>query len=219
MLIGIDASRATTKNRTGTEAYALNLIQHLLPLTAENGHTVRLYFNEPPAANLFPQSRFVEHCVIPFPRMWTHLRLGGELLLRPPDLFFTPAHVIPWSWFGRSIATVHDLGYEHFPEAHTTKQVRYLRWSTRHNARRSQVVLADSQATKQDLIHFYGVDRHKIKVVYPGIDPILLDEAPSTPPLQREKRYLLFLSTIQPRKNVGRIIDAFTSLGYVYKVR
>lgn len=212
MLIGIDASRAATRNRTGTEAYALHLIQHLLPLTAERGDTVRLYFNRPPAAGLFVQNERVEHCVIPFPRMWTHLRLGAELLRRPPDLFFTPAHVIPWCWFGRSMATVHDLGYEHFPEAHTSQQVRYLRWSTQHNARRSHIVLADSHATQQDLTRFYETDPKKIEVVYPGIDPLLLAEAPSTPPLQCARPYLLFLSTIQPRKNVGRIVEAFAAI-------
>jgi glycosyltransferase involved in cell wall biosynthesis len=212
MLIGIDASRAVAHKRTGTEAYALILIQHLISLATAQGDTIRLYFNQPPAVNLFPTNDLVEHVVIPFPRMWTHLRLGAELLLRPPDIFFTPAHVIPWSWFGRSMATVHDLGYEYFPEAHTVKQVRYLRWSTKHNARRSQVVLADSHATKRDLVEFYKISPSKISVVYPGVDPVLLREAPSTQPLKLKRPYLLFLSTIQPRKNIGRIIESFAAM-------
>ncbi|MFK7801458.1 MAG: glycosyltransferase family 4 protein [Anaerolineae bacterium] len=212
MLIGIDASRAAIPKRTGTEAYALHLIQHLLPLAMSQGHTVRLYFNQPPAASLFPQNDSIEHRVIPFPRMWTHLRLGAELHLRPPDLFFTPAHVIPYSWFGRSMATVHDLGYEHFPEAHTAEQLRYLRWSTKHNAKRSRAIVADSQATKRDLVEIYGTDPSKITVAYPGIDPILLQDAPTAQPLKRDRPYILFLSTIQPRKNVGRIIEAFATV-------
>ena len=212
MLLGIDASRAAIPKRTGTEAYAFHLIQHLLPLATAQGHTVRLYFNQPPAAGLFPQNQSIEHRIIPFPRMWTHLRLGAELLLRPPDRFFTPAHVIPYTWFGLSMATVHDLGYEHFPEAHTAEQMRYLRWSTKHNAKRSQTIVADSQATKRDLVEIYGTDPSKIIVVYPGIDPILLKEAPTAVPLQRSRPYLLFLSTIQPRKNVGRIVEAFAAV-------
>lgn len=212
MLIGIDASRAAIPKRTGTEAYAFHLIQHVLPLATEQGHTVRLYFNHPPAAGLFPQNQFVEHRIIPFRRLWTHLRLGAELFRRPPDLFFTPAHVIPYTWFGPSMATVHDLGYEHFPEAHTAEQLRYLRWSTKHNAKRSQTIVADSQATKRDLVEIYGTDPSKIIVVYPGIDPNLRKEAPSAQPLKRDRPYLLFLSTIQPRKNVGRIIEAFAAV-------
>ena len=67
------------------------------------------------------------------------------------------------------MATVHDLGYHYFPEAHTKTQVIYLRWSTRHNARRSQHVLADSEATKADLQKFYGTQLAKINVVYPAL--------------------------------------------------
>ncbi len=212
MLIGIDASRAAIQKRTGTEAYAYHLIQHLIPLAADKNHTLRLYFNQPPADNLFQPASHVEHRIIPFNRLWTHLRLGAELFRRPPDLFFTPAHVIPYSWFGPAMATVHDLGYEHFPEAHTAEQVRYLRWSTQHNAKRSRVVLADSKATKQDLIRFYGTAADKIQVIYPGIDLQFLDEAQTAEPLERDRPYLLFLSTIQPRKNVGRIIDAFVTV-------
>ena len=100
MIFGIDASRAAIQKRTGTEAYAYHLITHLLPLAEKKGHTVRLYFNQPPAAGLFPSSQQIEHRIIPFPRLWTHLRLGVELALSPPDLFFTPAHVIPYTWRG-----------------------------------------------------------------------------------------------------------------------
>ena len=47
---------------------------------------------------------------------------------------------------------VHDLGYEHFPEAHPRRQLAYLRWSTRHNARVARRVIADSRATADDLV-------------------------------------------------------------------
>ena len=222
MRIGIDASRAVTAQRTGTEAYAYFLIQALIPLAAQAGHQLTLYFNQPPPNDLFadntavttPLSTSVSQTIIPFPRLWTHIRLAAELHLRPPDVFFTPAHVLPAPYFGRSVATVHDLAYHHFPKAYTTRQRAYLRWSTRHNARRSHIILADSNATKQDLTHFYHIDPAKIEVVYPGIDPMLhpvenqemltavLHKYHITPP------YLLYLGTLQPRKNLIRLIRA-----------
>ena len=58
MLIGIDASRAATRERTGTENYSLNLIRHLLAL--ESGHRYRLYFNRPPTVELFPMTADLE---------------------------------------------------------------------------------------------------------------------------------------------------------------
>ena len=95
MLIGIDASRTSTWQRTGTEAYATFLLQALVPLAAAQNHQIRLYFNQPPPANLFPNPVQAEQVGMPFPRLWTHVRLAAELHRRPPDVFFTPAHVVP----------------------------------------------------------------------------------------------------------------------------
>lgn len=214
-LIGIDASRATRAQRTGTEAYAYHLIKELIGLAEARGHRLRLYFNEPPPSGLFPRSANVDHEVLPARRLWTHLRLARALHRKSPDLFFTPAHVIPLSYGGPSVATVHDLGFHFFPEAHTRFQTAYLRWSTGHNARRSKCVIADSEATCQDLSRFYGVPSSKIVVVYPGIDPHL---APVRDPqyVDRvcrqygiETPYLLYLGTLQPRKNLQRLIEAY----------
>ena len=218
MIIGIDASRAATGRRTGTEAYAYQLIRALIPLAAERGHGLRLYFNDPPPADLFPAAAHVEMRVIPLRRLWTHARLGHELRTRPPDVFFTPAHVIPIGVRVPSVATVHDLGYEHFPEAHPWRQRAYLRWSTRHNARASRRVLVDSRATGDDLTRLYGTAAAKIAVVYPGVDldlrragdasiAAVLARHGITPP------YFLYLGTLQPRKNLVRLVEAFASSG------
>ena len=219
MIIGIDASRAVTGQRTGTEAYAYFLIQALIPLAAERGHRFRLYFNQPPAEDLFPYDDHVARVVISQRRLWTHLRLGRELDRHPPDVFFTPAHVIPLGFRGPSIATVHDLGYEYFPEAHPRRQLAYLRWSTRHNARVARRVIADSNATRDDLIKFYGTTAAKIEVVYPGTDPHLWrieDKGEIAAALAKygiRSPYLLYLGTLQPRKNLIRLVEAFVASG------
>ncbi len=217
MIIGIDASRAVTTQRTGTEAYAYYLIKALIPLAAQRNHVLRLYFNQAPSPRLFPQSTNVETAVLPQRRLWTHLRLARELHANPPDVFFTPAHVIPYTYRGASAATIHDLGYHYFPEAHPRKQLAYLRWSTRHNGRSATRIIADSQATKADLIKLDHIPAEKIDVVYPGLDPDLapVDNAAKitavltkysiTPP------YFLYLSTLQPRKNLIRLTQAFAS--------
>jgi glycosyltransferase involved in cell wall biosynthesis len=159
----------------------------------------------------------VRPIIIPFPRLWTHLRLGWELRRRPPDVFFTPAHVIPFGFRGRAVATIHDLGYLHFPQAHTPAQLAYLRLATIHNAERGRRVIADSQATKEDLIKFHQIDSTKIEVVYPGLAPGLARLADQvrlaavwqkygiTPP------YFLYLGTLQPRKNLVRLVQAYAA--------
>jgi glycosyltransferase involved in cell wall biosynthesis len=219
MIIGIDASRAGLAQRTGTEAYAYHLIRALLPLAAERDHRVRLYFNQPPPPDLFDPYSHVETAVIPQRRLWTHTRLRAELRQRPPGVFFTPAHVIPVGVAVPSVATVHDLGYEYFPEAHTARQRAYLRWSTRHNGRRGRAVVADSEATRADLSRLYGVRPDKITVVYPGADPTLGPERDSErlaavgPRYGIHSPYLLYLGTLQPRKNLLRLVEAFATSG------
>lgn len=223
MIIGIDASRAASAQRTGTEAYAFHLIRALLPLAAERGHAVRLYFNQPPPSDLFVSSPPAEQVVIPRARLWTHTRLRAELIGRPPAVFFTPAHVIPIGYDRPSVATIHDLGYEFFPEAHTRAQRTYLRWSTQHNSRRGRIVIADSLATRDDLTRLYGTDPDTITVVYPGVDPALapvrdehlLADAQTatgiTPP------YFLYVGTLQPRKNLVRLVEAFAASGLAHE--
>jgi glycosyltransferase involved in cell wall biosynthesis len=225
MIIGIDASRAAHVEQTGIEAYAYHLIRALIEesgrsaeAAVESDCRLRLYFNQPPPAHFFPPAGHVEWVTIPFPRLWTHLRLAWELQRRPPHVFFTPAHVIPWSYRRAAVATVHDLGYLYFPKAHTRHQAAYLRWSTRHNARRARRVIADSHATKDDLVRCYDIAPEKIAVVYPALPAALSpvkDEEVLAAVRQKyhiRSPYLLYLGTLQPRKNLLRLIEAFADL-------
>ena len=222
MRVGIDASRTTVARRTGTENYALNLIRALLALRGGDGlptrPTYRLYFRDQPAISLFPKSEAVERRVIPFPRLWTHLRLSWEMGRHPPDLLFVPAHVLPPIRPRRSLVTVHDLGYRHFPQAHRPLDRLYLDLSTRWNAHAATRLLADSEATKADLIGEYGTPASKITVVYPGRDESLRRvEDPAAVSAVKSKYgiagdYVLYVGTLHPRKNLLRLIEAFAML-------
>jgi len=236
MIIGIDASRAVTSQRTGTEAYALYLIRALITQTANTPYRLRLYFNQPPAPDLFPSVPHVERVDIPFPRLWTHLRLARELRQHPVDLFFTPAHVLPLTIRGRALATIHDLGYHHFPQAHPLTQRLYLHWSTRHNAHRATHLLADSQATKDDLVRFYHTSPEKVTVVYPGLpggseqatvssEQLLVNSEPasftihhSPFTIHHSSPYFLYVGTLQPRKNLARLVEAYAQSGVSHQL-
>jgi len=212
MLLGIDASRATTLQRTGTENYSFHLIGHLLAL---NDHRYRLYFNGVPPPDIFTPRDNWEARVISFPRLWTHLRLSWEMVRQPPDLLFVPAHVIPLI-HPRSVVTVHDLGYIYYPQAHRAFDRLYLDLSTRFNTRVASQIIADSEATKRDLVREYRVPEGRITVVYPGcsLEPVI-DEAGWGSVKERyhlPDRYILHLGTLHPRKNILRLLEAFGSL-------
>ncbi len=214
--IAIDASRATVKKPTGTEYYALRLIQTLIGANDRRPGPYRfsLFFRETPPPGLFARSTNVRQVVIPFPRLWTHFRLAAALWRMRPDISFVPAHTLPFLFPGNSIVTVHDLGYVHFPAAHPPAQRAYLGATTRFSQRRASLVLADSAATADDLHRFYGTAPAKIRVVHPGVDAEKVKATAEQMAAARRKfglpqRYFLYLGTLQPRKNIERIVQAF----------
>ncbi len=218
MLIGIDASRATVTQRTGTEGYSLHIIRGLVAEGSE--HRFRLFFRDDPPADLVPPSDNVEQRVIRRPRLWTHTGLGPTVRREPPDVLFIPAHVVPWPGTGRTPAvfTAHDLGYMHYPDKHPILDRLYLSWSTRHSASAARRVIAVSKATAHDLTALLGVPAEKIRVVYSGIDESLrpVHDPHRLADVQRRLGipgpYILHVGSVQPRKNLARLVEAFAQV-------
>jgi len=207
--IAIDASRTTVFRVTGTENYAIQLLSALIRLNTK--HQLTLYFRDEPRHGLLPSSPLTEQKIIPFQRMWTHLRFAAALWQDKPDVTFVPAHTLPFAFPGKAVATVHDLGFKYFPQAHPTSQRLYLDWTTRYSANRADIVLADSQATAEDLHKYYGTSAEKIRVLYPGVDKPFVDDLS----IVRHKYnlpecYFLFIGTLQPRKNIARLVQAYS---------
>lgn len=214
LTIGIDASRAARARRTGTETYSLELIKALAGL-ASPGCRLRLYTPHPPRHQDWPDSAWVKTRLIPWPRLWTHMRLAAELRLHPPHVLFVPAHVLPLYCPVPAAVTVHDLGYLHYPQAHPPFDRWYLDWSNRRHTRVARHLFVDSEATRQDLVKFYGADPQRMSVVYLGRDERLVRvNDPDVLARTRHRYnldadYLLYLGTLHPRKNLVRLIEAF----------
>ncbi len=217
MLIGIDASRALSDAPTGTETYSRELVRALLALDDKNQY--RLYTRQSAPRDYFGAASNLEIRAIPFPRLWTHARLSFEMLTRSPDALWVPAHVLPLVHPRRSIVTVHDLGQLRFPEAYPARQRLYHNWAARWNARAASHLLADSEATRDDLAQFYRVAPEKITVVYPAYDAqrfqpmrdaVRIEEIKSR--FRIDGDYILAIGTLQPRKNYARLIEAFGKL-------
>ncbi|PMP77218.1 MAG: glycosyltransferase family 1 protein, partial [Chloroflexus aggregans] len=131
-----------------------------------------------------------------------------------PHVLFVPAHVVPVV-HPPTVVTIHDVGYRVFPEAHTFRRRLELELTTRWSVWVARHVITDSYATKRDLVAWYGVDPNRITVVHLGLSPGF---APPTDPrsiteVQRRYgllscRYLLYIGTVQPRKNLRRVIEA-----------
>jgi glycosyltransferase involved in cell wall biosynthesis len=136
------------------------------------------------------------------------------MLRHPPDVLFVPAHVVPLIHPRRTVVTIHDLGYLHMPEAHPGWSRRYLDWSTRWSARAARRIIAVSGMTKNDLVSTLHVPATKIAVIHHGVraDPCRLSRTAIDATLARlaiPRPYVLFLGTVQPRKNLQGLIRAF----------
>jgi glycosyltransferase involved in cell wall biosynthesis len=213
MHIAIDASRAAAAERTGTERYSYELIGALARVDRRNRYT--LYTNGLPRG-LPPLGPNFALRSVPLPRLWTHARLGPAALAARPDLLFVPSHVVPLA-HPPSVVTIHDLGYLAFPEAHTARRRLELHLTTLWSVRAARCVIAISAATRDALLRRYRADPARVAVVHHGVaasfrpvaDPALIAAARARHGLDRP--YFLYVGTVQPRKNLARLIAAFAA--------
>lgn len=197
MIIGLDASRANVTERTGTERYAFEVIQRMLPRLHE--HQVRLYVREPLLPDWPSLPSNVEVRVLQWAPgvLWTHLRLSCELLLHRPEVLFVPADTVPLIHPKTTISTIHDVAFERFPELYRGASVQrrlgwlrpfihlavrlitlgrysaserdYHRWSVRQAIRTCSKILTVSEFSKQEIVSLLDVDPARITVTYPGV--------------------------------------------------
>jgi glycosyltransferase involved in cell wall biosynthesis len=212
VLIGVDASRVTRRQRTGTENYSLRVLRHLLDADTTNSY--RLYSGEPIAPALLPASDRVTGRVIRLPRLWTQVGLSTEMLRDPPRVLFVPSHVLPLVCPQRTVVVIYDVGHRFFPRAHRVAEWLYLEWAIRRHVRIASRLLTISQSSKRDIVRLYGADPARVDVAYPAVDERFRPAPPEQVRAVRARhglaeRYVLHLGTIKPRKNLPRLVRAF----------
>lgn len=216
MKIGIEAERANHQSKTGVEHYAHQLIQHLSLIDQVNSY--ELYLRSQPQAWLLSLPKNFLLRVMPFPKFWTQLRLSWEMFRHPPDALLVPASALPLIHPRHSVVTIHDTAWVHFPESFTWGMRTFLHWSTKFAVNRAERVIAVSTATKQDLMRYYHLPEDKIRVIHHGYasEPARGTILNPQVAAQLPEHYVLFLSTLQPRKNLPLLIDAFRRVKNVH---
>lgn len=215
MIIGYDGSKLSTEHKTGTEHYAQTLLQYLLRQDTANRY--RVYTHQLLKHDFLNQPN-VEQVPITLPRLWTQAGLAKQVWSHQPDVLFIPAHTMPIVHKSslKTVVTIHDLGYEYLPQYHQFPHKLYLNRTTEYAARHATQLIAVSEFTKKDLINKLGVPAERISVVYEGVEPV---NKPSENDIQVVKQkhnltgpYIVFIGTIQPRKNLVRLIQAFAQI-------
>jgi glycosyltransferase involved in cell wall biosynthesis len=104
--------------------------------------------------------------------------------------------------------TIYDMTAMLMPEVHTEGNVRAERSYAERVLKRADGLIAISEASKRDAVRLLGIDAKRITVVYPGIDERFF----TATPMKRPKPYVLFVGTIEPRKNIDALLDAWLEL-------
>jgi glycosyltransferase involved in cell wall biosynthesis len=230
MTIGIDASRAFVKTKTGIEEYSYQVIKHLRDFL--KNEQVILYLDPRVNRKEYIDFELPAHWKIKFlraPKFWTQVRLSAEMLFRPPAALFIPAHTVPIIHPKNTIVTIHGLEYEFCPNAYSWFERWYMRWSIRKSCRWAKRIIAVSENTKKDLMRLYKVPEGKISVVYEGYSGDNFQfsgyarsgEARQSNPnniISNLKKYLLFVGRLEERKNIIGIIEAFEILKGKYSI-
>ncbi|NDJ86330.1 MAG: glycosyltransferase family 4 protein [Chloroflexi bacterium] len=162
-----------------------------------------------------------------FARLWYRARLYWPVQAFVGDvgLFHSPDFTLPPTLPGtRTILTVHDLSYVRAPETAHPVLKAYLDRAVPWSVARADHVLADSQATKDDLVELYGTPPDKVTVLLSGVNPIyqpvddpgILEDVRERYHIPSGVPYIFSIGTVQPRKNYERLMRALVALGNAF---
>jgi glycosyltransferase involved in cell wall biosynthesis len=135
------------------------------------------------------------------------------LALADCDVFFAANYFLPRLHAAvarRRVITIHDLTYKRFPELLQKETLLNLETTMQREVALADAIVCVSESTRQDLLRFYAVDPGRAVTIHSGLaTPPAAEAVDGLPP-----RYILFVSTIEPRKNLGTLLDAFERLDY-----
>ena len=223
MHIGIDFTSAS-RERAGIGRYARELIRALSRLDAANRYTLFVPNDAQPdlLAHNWPKNFATKRGPLTerfFAAMWHRVRvpLPIETFIGACDVLYSPDFLLPPTRAKRTLVTVHDLSYIRLPDCFPQPLLNYLNRAVPRALERADLILADAESTRLDLNEIYRVPLEKIRTLYSGVDArfradVSTESRIRVQELTRGKPYLLAVSTIQPRKNYARLIEAFAKL-------
>lgn len=232
MNIGIDIRPMMSLPRTGIGEYTLELLDAIFKIDNKNQYF--LYYNSQSNISFsLPKWKYknvkIIHTKYPNKFLNRSMKFFGipkidkiiakKAKIQKLDIFFAPnIGFIKLSSTPKNILTIHDLSFEFFKEFFNIK--RYF-WhkelSPKKQCRLADIILTPSQNTKQDLINYYKISPTKINVIYPGLFKCqsintTLSNPHNNIKLLLPKKFILFLGTIEPRKNIIGLIEAFEKI-------
>ena len=237
MHIGIDCFGIMREPRVpAVIGYVFNLIKALAKVDSDNEYTL---YTESSKRLLLDSGNF-KMKTLRSPRLilhhfdlsslvWHEVRLALELFLHPPDIFFDPLVSLPFlfRWHPRckAVSCCYGLVSSTLPKDYVQPGDRLTTLRDRHVAKHADKIIANSKATKEDLIRLHKVEEGRISVVYHGCDTETYKPVQNSEQIERIRHkysilgnYIIHLSFFHPQKNVKRLVEAFCHLKVQQKV-
>jgi glycosyltransferase involved in cell wall biosynthesis len=227
MTIYIDVSAAVHR-RAGLGRYAENLTRALIPRLT---HKLALFYNREKGVTLPPGLEHLPSRTVALSyKSWRMLVWAGQLARIPfnrltPDaaLFHAAEHLLLPLKDVPTVLTVHDLIFRYMPEHHKPLNRWYLNLTMPLYCRRADHIIAVSEATRHDIINAYHIPPEKISVIYEAADPRFEPQLRTVVEAMRARyhlpeQYLLYVGTIEPRKNLTRLLKVWESLYQAHEV-
>ena len=223
--IGIDVHSIGSR-KGGNETYYRELIKGLVKVSCD--HRFFLYYTNPAIVQQIPaDDRFTLRRLSPASPL---LRIPFTISFRAwrdnLDLFHAQ-FIVPPFLKCRTVTTIPDIAYEHYPYLFPAHQRAILKALVRASARRADHIITVSEHSKGDLVRLYGINQEKITVTYEGAGdefvPWNKEKAKET--LARKYRivggFILYLGRLQARKNLVRLVNAYAQVrraGFPHKL-
>jgi len=203
--------------RTGVGHYAYQLLRSMAGLG--ESELILIFTRDAEARNDFMGSgiEVVEAPVLTRQSlkkiMWEHLALPGLLREREADIYFSPDYFLPLRRLPcPAIVNVHDLAFITYPRTKNRRYGIYLRLMVPLSARRANAVIGVSDYTKEEIVRLLGVPREKVRRIYNGTDVDFGKEGLEEEIAADFSPYILYLGALEPRKNLVRLVEAFSML-------
>jgi len=219
MIIGIDGNEANVEHRVGVGEYAFQLLRKFSQLNRPDLKFV-IYLKNNPLPHLPSTHKQWKYRVLRPEKLWTQWRLPLDLYFHnpKPDVFFTPTHYSPRFSPVPTVISIMDLSYLYFPELFNQGDLYKLRNWTAYSAKNARKILTISNASRNDIIKEYKVSPSDVVTTHLGIKEAvsLQPHVYSMNELKAKyglsDKYFLFVGTLQPRKNIIKLIEAFAKL-------
>lgn len=216
MRVGISGYELARAEKTGIGMYIRRSVEYLPLCGGEHIFSVYVPRNSSGNSADNPACEWIR---LPDPGrslLWNLLIMPLYLYCNPPDVYFSPWRSLPLLCPSLTVILVPDLAFLVYPDFYTGKERALLKHLTAHGVKRAATIITLSESSKADLLNHYHVDEEKIFVTHlaPGIDIRGLEQKAAD--LERVRRtygfgekYILFVGTLQPQKNISRLIEAF----------